>query len=844
MDPKILLRRVANRARLSPNPRVRAFFEFVRATFRWLGRVFPFLHLGWMSNLRRAYWDDGDLVLQAWAFVRGADQGAKPQFDVWLHRRFRRERIRAAVTPIEDLDVLGAVPRAELDYRNMAFQARFDAETLAGLATRGSRRWQVRVQVTGGGRRTWGPLRRVYAFGSPAVMQLRPVGHGRLVGPTFGRWRGVLVASEPVGVLVHGVTAQDREISLRVDDGPGLESAVLSGPGQRDVPLTVHRDADGVRLEGVIPPAEVTVDEETGQRLRPTWTGWVGTGRSRRALTMLDDADGHRPDVASTLYIRGNQDRTVEVVDEPHFVELDGIERIDDEGEPYLRLTGTIVGDPDAFSLVLSASRLDLPVTVQTIRDGRFVATAPLRISVWGGPPLPPMRGAYDLEGRVGAEPFSTFVHPDLVDRLPFVDSRPDIRMRIELAARDQLRIRVTRPRSEQEYGSYHQNILFDRFGRGGLKALDAVYFESFFGRNATCNPRAMDREIARRHPDLPRYWSVDDYSIEVPDGATALIIGSQEWWKVRETARWIVTNEWLRTRYVKRSFQTVLQTWHGSMYKKIGLDRAGKGRAHLDKARLERSNWDLFLSQNADTTPIIRRAYDFPHGVVESGYPRNDELRDPDPSRVSEIRTLLGIPEGNLAVMYAPTWREVGQEDVELLNVVELSAQLGEGYTFLQRGHVRTLELGDMVRHDDVIDVSTYPQINDLYLAADVLITDYSSMMFDFSVTRRPMVFYTPDLDEYTDPKVRGVYFDLEEVAAGPVVRTPGEVVDLLAKLDTWVPTFADRYDAWTARFNHADDGHASERAVDALFAFDPKNRTRELTERWDLEAGAGEDD
>jgi CDP-glycerol glycerophosphotransferase (TagB/SpsB family) len=370
---------------------------------------------------------------------------------------------------------------------------------------------------------------------------------------------------------------------------------------------------------------------------------------------------------------------------------------------------------------------------------------------------------------------------------------------------------------------------------------LEAVFFESFFGRNATCNPRAIDREVARRRPDLPRFWSVDDYSIEVPEGSTPLIVGSEKWWQVRETARWIVTNEWLRTRYVKRDFQTVLQTWHGSMYKKIGLDRS-VGRIQLERARLERSNWDMFISQNADTTPIIKHSYDFDQGIVESGYPRNDELVDPDPSLIADIRARLGIPDGNTVVMYAPTWREEGQE-VELLDVIALADRLGLEFTFLQRGHVRTLDLASLVQHHNVIDVTTHPQINHLYLASDVLITDYSSMMFDFSVTRRPMIFFTPDLEEYTDPRVRGVYFDLEEISPGPVVRTSDEVVALLASIDTWAPTFDKRYEAWCSRFNHADDGHAAERAVDALFAFDPKQRTRELVERYDLEAGTGED-
>ncbi|MGH3457527.1 CDP-glycerol glycerophosphotransferase family protein [Aeromicrobium sp.] len=840
MNPRKLLRRAANRARLSPNPRLRELFALVRTTYRLIGRWFPFLHLGWMSNLRRAVWDGDDLVLQGWAFVRGADQGARPEFEVWLHRRFRRERIRATVTPVEDPDVLGAVPRAELNYSNMAFEARLDGQSLTGLTSGGS--WQVRVGVTGGGRRTWGPLRRIYHFGSPEIVRLRPFGEGRLVGPHFHERRGVLIVAQEPDVLVRDVTLDNRQISLRVDADTNIEAAVLIGEGQEDVPLTVTREADGVRLVGSLPPGQIVVDEETGARHPPTWAASIGSGRSRRSLTLLDDADGHRPASTSTLLVRGSAARELQIIDVPHFVEVNDIERVDEE-IPHLRITGTVVGDPTVFSLVMSSQHLDLPVTLDRVDDGgRFAARVPLRFSMWGGPALPPMRGAYDLEGRIDGEQFNTFVSPALIDRLPHVDSRPDTRLRLELARRDELRVRVTRPRDKSEYGSYHQNILFDRFAESGLPAIDAVYFESFFGRNATCNPRAMDREVARRHPDLPRYWSVDDFSIEVPEGATPLIIGSQEWWKVRESARWIVTNEWLRTRFVKRSFQTVLQTWHGSMYKKIGFDRSKKGSGHLQKVRLERSNWDMFISQNADTTPIIRRAYDFPEGVIESGYPRNDELHDPDPARIAEIRATLGIPEGNTVVMYAPTWREAGQE-VELLDVVEMSDRLGTGFTFLQRGHVRTLDLGAVIRHDDVIDVSTHPQINDLYLAADLLITDYSSMMFDYSVTRRPMIFFTPDIDEYTDPKVRGVYFDLEEISAGPVVRTSGEVVELLDSVRSWAPTYKERYDAWCARFNHADDGHAASRAVDALFAFDPKSRSRTLVERWDLEAGTGED-
>src|SRR5690606_33485745 len=108
-----------------------------------------------------------------------------------------------------------------------------------------------------------------------------------------------------------------------------------------------------------------------------------------------------------------------------------------------------------------------------------------------------------------------------------------------------------------------------------------------------------------------------------------------------------------------------------------------------------------------------------------------------------------------------------------------------------------------------------------DLFHVTDLLVTDYSSMMFDFSVTAKPMLFFTPDIDQYTDAKVRGSYFDLEERAPGPVTRAVGDVADLIRSAGDWHPTFTQKYDAWRAMYNHLDDGHASQRAVDALFSF-----------------------
>src|SRR5690606_35318721 len=197
-------------------------------------------------------------------------------------------------------------------------------------------------------------------------------------------------------------------------------------------------------------------------------------------------------------------------------------------------------------------------------------------------------------------------------------------------------------------------------------------------------------------------------------------------------------------------------------------------------------------------------------------GYPRNDALVLDGASERAATRALLGIDETERVVLYAPTWRDDRPEMVEFAGAREAAAGLGEDVVVLVRGHSRTLLPGRDADGTRVIDVTGFPDTTRLLLAADALVTDYSSVMFDFSATGKPMYFLVPDIEHYRG-ELRGFYFDLGERAPGPLVRTQDELVAALAD-SGHVARYAERYAAWQRQFNALDDGGAARRVVDRI--------------------------
>ena len=797
-------------------------------------------------GLRGARWDGDDLVLRGWSFVRGGDHGGPARVTrSGCDRRFgsagrvRARRRRAA----EDLDVLGRCRGPSSTTAESTWEARFSAATLAALP-RG--RWQIRTKVSsGGGRRSWGRVRRIYVFGSPAVMRLRPqAADGSSATDASRTARRPDRQAEPQGVLVRDVTLDGREISLRVDAGSRdrLGGADAGGPGRRPARGDARRRRRPARRRrSARQDRRRRGDRRTGSR-RPGRLRRIGP--DRKPLTLLDDGLGHRPTRRARSSCAAT--RTGRSRSSTSRTSSRSTRRARDDDE--IAAASHRHDRRRSRRLRPGAGRAAArdPGDHRSVEDGRFTATAPLRVSSWGGPAFRPMRGAYVLEGA--ASTATMRVHhvrqPGATSTVPTSITADDMRLRFELNQQPQCWSGSAVRGRDDEYGAYNQRILFQRFAYGRLaEPLDAVYFESFFGRSATCNPRAIDAEVARRRPDLPRYWSVDDRSVAVPEGAIPLVIGTREWWRVRESARWIVTNEWLRGRYVKKPFQTVLQTWHGSMYKRIGMDRGGADAQHAIGPAPSGPTGTC----SSPRTPTRRRsssqAYEFEAEAQCSRSATRATTSSRDPTRRgSRDPRAHRHPRGRRVVMYAPTWREAGQ-NVELLSLVELADELGPDFTFLQRGHVRTLEEGESVavrhRHRRQHVSADQRPLPGRRPAHHRLLVD------DVRLQRHRSA------DDLLHAGHRGVH---RPEGARRLLRPRGGCARpggadaargrRAAPHDRHVGADVRRSVRRMAeRFNHPDDGHASARAVDALFAFDPKSRSRQLVERYDLEAGAGED-
>jgi CDP-glycerol glycerophosphotransferase len=305
-----------------------------------------------------------------------------------------------------------------------------------------------------------------------------------------------------------------------------------------------------------------------------------------------------------------------------------------------------------------------------------------------------------------------------------------------------------------------------------------------------------------------------------VPAGVEHVVANSPDYFDAIARAGYLVNNVNFPNHLVKREGSVHVMTHHGTPLKRMGLDlryahHAGR-RMDFD-ALLERCRrWDFSVSSNRHSTLVWERVYPVPFETLEVGYPRNDALATATDEDAQRLRAQLGIAPGQTAVLYAPTHREYRSGYVPALDLGRLAAALGDDHVVLARQHyfydadplVRKLH-----RAGRLLDVASHPSVEELCIASDVLLTDYSSIMFDYAVLDRPIVIHAADWDVYRE--LRGTYFDLLTEPPGAVARREDELVDLFASGAAYDLEAERARAAFRARFASLDDGRAAERVV-----------------------------
>ncbi len=370
------------------------------------------------------------------------------------------------------------------------------------------------------------------------------------------------------------------------------------------------------------------------------------------------------------------------------------------------------------------------------------------------------------------------------------------------------------------------------------------VLFSEYWGSGYGCNPRAIFERLPEVAPHLKGVWLIDeDRARHLPPGTAYVTPGGWKRWRVFAQATYFVNNVNFAGSYVKRPGQVHIQTMHGTPLKFCGLDVMAKAAASsavdpvrqprrsggrvvpIDEAKSQREfenllrrsdRWDYAISSNAYSTEMWSHAYPCRYTWLESGYPRNDVLVTATAAEVAAARELLGVPEGATALLYAPTFREAVGDTSMRIDMRRLVDDLPEDVVVIVRAH-HTATAGApmkaLIASGRVIDGSAVPWIVPCYLAADVLITDYSSTMFDYAILDRPIITYADDWPLYRE--TRGAYFDLLAEPPGLVARNQRRLTEILIERTYDGDEARALRAAFRQRFCTFDDGRAAERVI-----------------------------
>ena len=368
----------------------------------------------------------------------------------------------------------------------------------------------------------------------------------------------------------------------------------------------------------------------------------------------------------------------------------------------------------------------------------------------------------------------------------------------------------------------------------------ETILFEAFGGRNYTCSPKAIYEKMLSM-PQFKNFkfvWAfldTDIHDVKEDKRTTIVKSKSKEYYKYCSIAKYWIVNSIMEESLTKKKGQVYVQCWHGTPIKKLRCDIEVDGSVLNTIKEIRKRNdidakrFDYFISPSKYCTEKFISAFNLKklnkeNIIIEEGYPRNDFLFNKTQKDITLIKEKLKIPINKKVIFYLPTFRDnqhtsgIGYTYELQIDFDRLRKAIGDEYVVLFSLHYFIANSIDLSKYEGfVINVARYDEINELYLVSDIIMTDYSSVFFDFANLKRPIVFYMYDYDLYQS-RLRDFYISLDELP-GPITRTQEELEKCIINIETEFPKYERKYEDFNKKYNYLDDGNASERVIKEIF-------------------------
>lgn len=375
------------------------------------------------------------------------------------------------------------------------------------------------------------------------------------------------------------------------------------------------------------------------------------------------------------------------------------------------------------------------------------------------------------------------------------------------------------------------------------------ICFKSFSGKSYSCSPKAIYEYMLTqdKYKEFKFIWvfrEPEKYKYLENNHNTKVIYNKgRAYYKAMSTSKYWIHNYRIADHIFPKKDQIYVQCWHGTPLKRLGYDIETFDNALNTiqelrfKYKVDAKKFSFFISPSKFASEKFISAWNLKafgkeNAIIEQGYPRNDRLFNRSSNDIIRIKSKLGIENTNKKIiLYAPTWRD-NQHDSSIgytykteVDFDHLRNALKDEYIILFRAHYIVASKFDFKKYNGFIyDVSKYDEINDLYLASDALLTDYSSVFFDYANLKKPMIFYMYDFDAYKN-EIRDFYIDIDELP-GPVITNHNEqdlikAIKSLDNLELYNKLYKNKYLDFNNKYNYLDDGYAAKRVIEEILDF-----------------------